>query len=84
MGCSVQGCSLPRWCLCSFAPHGGAGATFPAALLHRLSPCYVRPIKADEQTEKTMTIIIFILPINTLKRFGKALAKIIGAMRRRR
>lgn len=56
---------------------GGAGATFPAALLHRLSPCYVKPIKADEQTEKTMTIIIFILPINTFKRLVKALAKLI-------
>ena len=63
---------------------GDAGATFPAALLHRLSPCYVRPIKADEQTEKTMTIIIFILPINVFKRLAKALAKIIGAVRRRR
>lgn len=31
-----------------------------------------------------MTIIIFILPINAFKRLAKALAKIIGAVRRRR
>lgn len=62
----------------------GTGATFPSALLHRLSPCYVRPIKADEQTEKTMTIIILILPLKALKRLLKALAKIIDTIRRRR
>jgi hypothetical protein len=48
------------------------------------SPVHVRPIKADENEEKTMTPIDFTLLIDALARLAVALATFVIAFRRRR
>jgi hypothetical protein len=63
------------------------------AAFHGLSRCatspalmsvHVRPIKADENEEKTMTPIDFTLLIDALARLAVALATFVTAYRRRR
>jgi hypothetical protein len=47
-------------------------------------PDHVRPIKADENEEKTMTPIDFALLINASARLIAAIGKFVSAFRRRR
>jgi hypothetical protein len=47
-------------------------------------PVHVRPIKADENEEKTMTPIDFALLINASARLIAAIGKFVSAFRRRR
>ena len=67
---------LPRWC--------GVPA-FPVLPFPGVGPRHVRPIKADENEDKTMiTPIDFALLINACARFVAALAKFVTAFHRRR
>jgi len=66
----------PRW--------RGVSRPFPFCLLTGLGSVHVRPIKADENEEKTMTTIEFTLLIDAFARLAAALAVFVAAFRRRR
>jgi hypothetical protein len=57
---------------------------FRRALKPAFSLAHVTPIKADQNEEKTMTIIDFALLIGALAHFFAALAQLITAIRHRR
>jgi hypothetical protein len=54
------------------------------ALTPAFSPVHVRPIKANENEENTMTTIEFTLLIDALARFVAVLATFVIALRRHR
>ncbi len=51
--------------------------------VYRLGIPHVRPIKADENEEKPMSILNCILLVNALARLLSALALLVAALRRR-
>jgi hypothetical protein len=68
--------------LCSVMP--ALARPFPLHLSTGLCLVHVRPIKADENEENTMTIIDFALLTTALARLVTAVLKLITSVRQRR
>jgi hypothetical protein len=81
---NVQGGSLPLLALVQLPPLARRSGPSRCGLAPALRLVHVRPIKADKNEEKTMTIITSALLINALARLVAALARLVTAIRRRR